>query len=140
MNERNYISLQIAKRVHEAGIKGESEASWVYRIRNNEGFYILMPTPSFSLSLSNILPAYTFTEIWEMLPDTAVLGKWKEGDLEYTSIYCEGSKDFDNPNPADAAAELLLWLTKEGSAPKPIEKTPPDYDSLCDDWQGGRPR
>ena len=128
MNERNYITLPIAKKLHEAGIVMQNEACWKVWPTGKKLIPVEEIEPLQWRTTSNVFyPAYTFTEVWDMLPFTI-----ENSDNDYTTHYLrcvKGSKETwvgyqnyikdelyaaTNHNPCDAAAELLLWLTKEG--------------------------
>jgi hypothetical protein len=124
MNKDNYVSLEVAQRLVDAEIVLETDMSWYFR--NNE--WILRQ--SGSVYEGNIsIPAPCFAELWRELPGKIVgsdgieyllnLDKTKvttTGGVVtiacYEDISSEGytQKFFANINPADALAELLIWV------------------------------
>ena len=111
MNKNNYVSLEVAQRLVDAGIVLETDMSWYFR--NNE--WILRQ--SGSVYEGNIsIPAPCFAELWRELPWFAL----KDGGVRnlqvkkyktFTAVCYDGTgSSYININPADAIAELLILV------------------------------
>lgn len=120
MDERNYITFPIAKKLSEAGIRMESECGWISDRTSTGIVNTLLPMKDIH---GAYYPAYTFTELLDVLPvriedsnndySTFCL-RYEKGNNEAWVGYQNYIKDelcaATNPNPADAAALLLIWL------------------------------
>lgn len=120
MKEPNYCSLEASKRLVDAGIAIKTDMFWMtcanspWLLRDNRH------------GADEYYPAPTFAEIWVELPAELVnvhkkerlfLDAWKNGDL----FVCCYDNDIDekwrgvqkHKNPADAVAELLIWVKEQ---------------------------
>lgn len=119
MKEPNYCSLEVSQRLVDAGIKINTENHWCHW---DNGEWTLgngiMETPR------EFIPAPTFAEIWIELPEdishdamVCSLMLWKFNHGKFTEIgywwHTQIIKSVLNENPADAAAELLIWVKEE---------------------------
>lgn len=127
MNELNYCSLEVSKRLVAAGIVLETEVYWAWD--DNPEFVShkprLMKITGAELHDHHVA-AYAFTELWRELPESMEdyeLNIQKVGGGKFTSAaYCRADhaiyqctqKGYHaNTNPADAAAELLIWVRRQ---------------------------
>lgn len=117
MKESNYCSLKVSQRIFDAGIEIETDVVWFesmtgWMLSNRENNY------------ESFIPAPTFAEIWAELPEdighdamVCSLMLWKFNHGKFTEIgywrHTQIIKSVLNENPADAAAELLIWVKEE---------------------------
>ena len=116
MKGSNYCSFEVSKKLFDAGIVLDTDVVWFESLTG----WILADANNM---YDEYYPAPTFAEIWELLPAELIninkkerlfLEVWKNGDL----FVCCYDNDIDekwsgvqkHKNPADAAAELLIWL------------------------------
>ena len=110
MNELNYTSLDMSRKLVKAGIVLKTEAKW-----------IIWPTGLAELVYSwqyrdadvEVFPAPSFTELWRELPAFVGLTKQPDGISKCWVESLTGDmmiKVFFNANPADALAELLIFV------------------------------
>ena len=112
MNTQNYASLEASKRLHDAGIVLETDFVW----RLGADGWKLLTKDWVRDMMSNTyesLPAPSMVEVWRELPDNVDLGRNK--GINYAGLELEsgGYKEFENINPADALAELLIWVKEQ---------------------------
>jgi hypothetical protein len=127
MNQENYCSLNVAKRLIDTGIVLETEAVW----RLGADGWKLLNKDWVTNMMSNTYesyPAPSFAEIWRELPEIYKTESGIECRLQLDKIrrndgvvvasaqYVYGDEDqyvikfFANTNPVDALAELLIWV------------------------------
>jgi hypothetical protein len=108
MNRDNYVTLEAAQRLVDAGIVLETDTYWIKFAQTGNGpdtrRYVLSryQTPGF-------IPTYTFAELWRELPVGTIMVKEPDGISCVHSFKIEQSKA-SNTNPADALADLLIWV------------------------------
>ncbi len=116
MNEQNYCSLSASKKLVEADIILKTDVFWI-KVSNNPWML-----SEYTHGAYGWYPAPSFAELWRELPeDTRMTKCRKEGSAEvYAEIFVESWDDYgyqpslqENINPADAAAELLIWVRRE---------------------------
>jgi hypothetical protein len=133
MNQENYCSLNVAKRLIDTGIVLETDYYWatysestLQSIRDAGKVY---PRPYLVTKESihekhrtghGYYPAPCFTEVWRELPFQSYIKKLDDGstlvwicDDDADGKYIE-SNMIANSNPADALAELLIWAKGQG--------------------------
>lgn len=110
MNTQNYASLEASKRLHDTGIVLETDYYWC--LDDSVGWYF-RDESTFAFDVHESIPAASFAELWRELPDNVDLGRNK--GINYAGLELEsgGYKEFENINPADALAELLIWVKGE---------------------------
>ena len=116
MNPSNYCTLPMAKRLHEAGVRMETEAVWAFikknevnagRINPDAGEWKLIKKPLFPYREQ--YPALSMSEAWEALPVKSYLYKGTFSNEAWL-----GRQDYSNKNATDCLCELLLWQKGEG--------------------------
>jgi hypothetical protein len=106
----SYVSLEMAKRLAEAGIVMETTKNYYCFWNGLETYFVL--------SFNNIpeypgFPAPSMSELWDVMPFQTYIEKMDDGTTlvwgayEKDNVY---SKQIFNTNPADALAELAIWL------------------------------
>lgn len=112
MNQDNYCSLEVAQRLVDAGIVLETDFYWVNNIfRSN---FTVLPSDWKILPVQNenfqgeTIPAPCFAELWKELSLGSICVKHKVTGV--TSCWSPDSSYIENTNPADALAELLIWV------------------------------
>ena len=108
MNEQNYASLEVCRRLVDTGIMLETEAWWNL---HSDGWKLQLWKWS-----DGSVPAPSMAEVWEELPEGATLYKESpDAEYGYTSVahLGRGSSPMFDSNPTDALCELLLWLKGE---------------------------
>ena len=118
------VSLEKAKALHEAGIIKESSFYWIPDEYDTEDNYILVWSNDFEGGVwyRERIPAPTTDELLEVLPDdisniytlSVCNGKYIARHEVIKSVLREKVSQFENDNPADALADLLLELNKQG--------------------------
>src|ERR1019366_305876 len=118
--EQQVVSLDLAKRLKELGVRQESlvvwvnsnPAKWELRILNSNE---LQTVP---LDEPNTYSAFTVAELGEMLPKGYVTGRSKAEDSE--KCFCRpdvGGKKLDHltiaDTEADARAKMLIYLLEK---------------------------
>jgi len=125
MNQDNYCSLEAAQRLVDAGIVLDTEC--FYDLKSE--LHLNRGMTGKRLVREGCLPAPCFAELWRELPEKIVgsdgveyllsLDKTKvttTGVVVTTACYEDVSSDgytqrfFAKANPADALAELLIWV------------------------------
>ena len=122
MNTQNYASLEACQRLVDAGIVLETEAVWRKK-RDKTGYYLSRKA---LYHRNSDVPAPSFVELWRELPETMEdyeLNLQKAGGGKLTSAaYCRADHAiykctqkgyYATTNPADALAELLIWVRGE---------------------------
>lgn len=129
MNEQNYTSLPVSKKLVENGIVLETEVYWRVWDGNINGVHdsgseLVTLDEKKSLQDQNsevrdipgadihYYPAPSFAELWRELPDSTCVNK----DFDYTKCWVDNNlilKVFQNVNPAYALAELLIWVKEQ---------------------------
>lgn len=120
MNELNVCTLELSRKLAEAGIVLETEAVWRYdRLTDSWDLFWYENTLEDDLRI----PAPNSAELWRELPDLIGIGELRlvriinthETVVYYGWIDDEGiehteSKVYRSTNPADALAELLIYV------------------------------
>jgi hypothetical protein len=126
MNPNNYTSLEVSRKLVEAEIVLETEFWWVHhdpcsRDDMAVGCYGEWELEDCTGGSSEYVPAPSMSELWRELPGrlsdtrlsamrmskgTTVIGYISPKDMCWV---CK----FDEGNPCDALAELLIWVRKE---------------------------
>lgn len=127
------LSLELSKKLHELGVKVESEYVWAYCYSVKDNKMIWLPCPFDEDDLVNKhIPAPTFEELWAVMPDAIKL----EGDDNLYQVELEAYKDvdgsttigyiidgsmqghmeesFDHESPTEALGLLAIWLAENG--------------------------
>jgi hypothetical protein len=115
------ISLELALRLHELGLRGESEYTYY---RGEKLVSHKLAAASVYMDKPHI-PAWMFHEIWAMLPCEILhnkkrlaidLFKHPNGTTEagYLDDQYQYDWSFMNCSPTEAAGLLLEWAIKEG--------------------------
>lgn len=110
MNHNNYCTLEMSRRLVEAGVKIETECLWVGLKAFNEVKYKIVTLntyerESYLFDQQPHYPAPSMADLWAMLPDNTCIMK-NNGETYITDENCE----FSDTNPCDALAELLIWV------------------------------
>jgi hypothetical protein len=127
MNPNNYCTLEMARRLVEAGIVLETDMQWA-EVQDSYG------SPAWELNESwGEYPAPSMAEVWRELPrhqtflqrgeyfSICFLADWKRDEENlYHLEYC--SDLFYADNPTDAICELLIWV-KGGSDGNTLHRT-----------------
>jgi hypothetical protein len=137
MNPDNYASLEASRRLHEKGIVTETEAMWEYDdpcsdpsdpAWNQYGSWTLVNKPYKIGQMHNRqVSAPSLTEIWRELPERIIKDRkiYRLTMYRYADSSCVGYISLDakiiedvhnNINPADAAIDLLIWVTQRKEA------------------------
>ncbi|MFA5323349.1 MAG: hypothetical protein WC373_11820 [Smithella sp.] len=103
MKELDYCSLGVAKRLVAAGITVETEAYW---IKDYDGTYSLTRDWIVARSSGDYIPTPSFAELWRETPDLVFIEKY-DG---YSAAHFGLDAAFRSKNPADALAELKIWV------------------------------
>jgi hypothetical protein len=137
MNQDNYCSLEISRKLVEAGIMLKTDHYWtrksvatgrlVKNMFSNSGYvegherrWVISYKPNGVVG-ENIWPAPSFAELWRELPEAnaylhnnGITEVWLEGE-DGNSV----SESYADTNPADALAKLLVWVRKEIAHDRP---------------------
>lgn len=105
MNELNYASLEVSKKLVEAGIILDTDTVWRLDKINN-GYFLTNCNP---MSITTDTPAASMVEVWRELPNRAICNHDAYSGI--TGCWTRDSPFIQNTNPANALAELLIWLT-----------------------------
>lgn len=114
-----YVSLEMARRLKEAGVEIETGRYWkvwsganiqptlcsVSEYKIDTDPYHPDADPDVLCGKALYLPAPSMAELWEWLPEGTVLYK----GISLTEAIYRSSKI--NANPADALGELAIWIT-----------------------------
>ena len=123
MNSENYCSLNLAQRLIDAGIVLETDHQWL--MLKNEDCYLsgeIVPM----IEIIRELPAPSMAELWRELPEYITNGS----TIQYLEMGKTGSKTYASydfaddyvlfDNPADALAELLIWVKEQKVNKDPV--------------------
>ncbi|MDD4352714.1 MAG: hypothetical protein PHU71_07120, partial [Candidatus Gracilibacteria bacterium] len=110
-----------SKRLHDAGIELETDFVWRLGV---DGWKLLTKdwVRDMMSNTYESIPAPSMVEVWRELPEDTMLSKVRnEGSSEiYAEAYVESWDDYgyqpslkESTNPADALAELLIWVREE---------------------------
>lgn len=111
-----YVSLDMARRLKEAGIRIETHFCTDLAIGNNLSDWPV----GVEKNHPDFVPRPSMAELWEWFRDYEVV---VERNLEYETCcsmccrvdsFAHGSPIFKNANPADALGELTLWVKEKG--------------------------
>ena len=122
MNQENYCSLEVAQRLVDAGIVLETDFYWVKLITRNE--WVLSTLDNVVLKFYEYISAPSFAELLqELKKDVIFCGSnlYFSYQLLEQGFYSNSVKfsddlgriespSFISDNPADALAELLIWV------------------------------
>jgi len=114
MNKGNCCSLEISQKLVDAGIVLDTDAYWI-RVANSP----LMLCDS-KYGADEYYPAPSMAELWRELPESIGKGRaiqYMEMGKAHGKTYA--AYDFADDyvlfdNPADALAELLIWVRGRG--------------------------
>lgn len=112
--ENQVVSLEIAKKLKELGVKQDAYHSWCFIEAHND--YELD-----NGSCSNMYSAFTVAELGEMLPSLYVSGKTLEHKGKTEFVCCHKERIVENidyqasgttygENEADARGKMLIYL------------------------------
>jgi hypothetical protein len=107
MNQENYCSLNVAKRLIDTGIVLETEAVW----RLGADGWKLLNKDWVTNMMSNTYesyPAPSFAEIWRELPLGSICVK--HNITGTNSCWSPDSPYIENDRITDVIAELLIWV------------------------------
>jgi hypothetical protein len=108
MNELNNASLEASKRLVDAGIVLETDAS---RIEDPLGGWNkrVLPTQmcKTKYQFNKRLPAPSMAEVWRELPEQTMLYR---GDTLTEAYNTQKKISFANRNPTDALIDLLIFI------------------------------
>jgi hypothetical protein len=120
MNELNFASLRASKKLVDNSIVLETDTVW-YLLKDGD-WYLSGDNMPMSQIIKE-LPAPSFVEIWRELPDeieleddggSIALSVFKSGKTTYAGYYLNKDEEVyeekESSNPADALAELLIWV------------------------------
>lgn len=107
--ENQVVSLELAKRLKELGVKGSSVFWW---LNLADGWKVLYYDFASEYDPINPIQAWTVAELGEMLPETVSSGKtWGGG---YRALFVSDAHKIihqeDAPTEADARAKMLIHL------------------------------
>lgn len=120
MNTQNYASLEASKRLHDAGIVLKTEICWRYGLDDKWSLVSVDWATTMMSNTLKVIPAPSMAEVWRELPNTYSTDT--DVRLKTLMSYQAGYKALKDDvgvwfsydtNPADALAELLIWLRKE---------------------------
>jgi hypothetical protein len=129
MNELNYASLEASKKLVDNWIVLETDAVWVKWYfdsstpYNREPYEWRLQYKALTQTDFELIPAPCFTDVWRELPDeieleddggSIALSVFKSGKTTYAGYYLNKDEEVyeekESSNPADALAELLIWV------------------------------
>jgi hypothetical protein len=117
MNKDNYCSLEMCKKLVDAGIMLETDVYWI-RIANSP----MMLSSLIFYCVDEQYPAPTMAELWRELPETLdVVDVMKPHSyIRMTKFQGETVTGYGcqldvgkRINPSDSLADLLIWVKKE---------------------------
>lgn len=121
--EDQVVSLELAKRLKELGVKQESVFHWNEYDTDDEGGEFKLDYMKFNIPAYETYSAFTVAELGEMLPSNIGgdwwLDVWKSDDLWYVAYTEEregGGHNFlsdflaSSTTEADARAKILVYL------------------------------
>ena len=113
--EQQLVSLELAKKLKELGVKQESYFGWVYDPMSSLGYFVTSNSDKWEYEYS----AYTVAELGEMLParvqkfrlqcDKAPDEKWFVSYIAFLDDDNEEIVQFANTE-ANARAKMLIYL------------------------------
>jgi len=104
--EKQVVSLELAKRLKELGVK-QNSIWWWYRWTKNHNWKLSLGTEemlNYSFRPDDIYSAFTIAELFEPLSDGEIIKYVVENDNWDGSDYIKLFRDPDN------LAECLIWL------------------------------
>jgi hypothetical protein len=132
MNEQNYCSLEMSKRLVAAGIVLETEKVW-----KDINYHTSLAAPNWKLyprmnALGIYVSAANLSELWRelrllvidsnlLLPVLVKISDDAQGGVLYSAFYedLEHSRPvpavYHNTNPCNCLAELLIWVKGENN-------------------------
>jgi hypothetical protein len=120
---KEHISYELAKRLHDKGFRGEHENVWA---KNYQPINLVLPKKdAIYKPFTSLFPAYTFTELWGVLPRYIGAKKRYRPELElnkrgsntvisYPDSHAETYDVFEHEFPAECAGLMLEWLIDNG--------------------------
>lgn len=134
--ENQVVSLELAQKLKELGVKQESEFRWVPRIDQTYALFSREKLKQYGLKLSAGISAFTVAELGEMLPKQVNFGthsisywEWRQrciGDQweAYFDSYIgvpekPSHKYFRERTEANARAKMLIYLIENNLVPSP---------------------
>ena len=127
MNENNYTSLEMSRKLVEAGIALETGLRW-FEFKGE--WHLLRPTTSL-LDVCDNVPAPCMAELWRELPTFSIVEKRIEGKTEAWVIGQKRDPSVLYTNPCDALAGLLIWLKRDSYYfREAFRDTPPEIITL----------
>jgi len=105
-------SLEVSKRLKEAGFEGESQAAWY--VEGYAPFWVEKREDYLYLSQS-LIPAYTLGELIRELPQGSIVAKNPDGTWECLTHTEDAIIVEQATTPEDAAGLALIALLKKGS-------------------------
>lgn len=120
MNELNYASLEVSKKLHDAGIVLDTDVVWAGIYGTTVSFenqkWVLIPKSTHNVQI----PAPCFIEVWRELPQ--LIHKYQltiKGEVSNTLVGYSSREDWlyyvRDSNPTDALIDLLIFVRKEKS-------------------------
>jgi hypothetical protein len=113
MNELNYTSIEASKKLVENGIVLNTKEFWYrYGDKWEDG-------PRIFIVAVERMPRPSMTELWRELPwfvmrNEVCCNLMMEKYDTFTVVYYDGTgPNYTDTDPADALAELLIWLRRE---------------------------
>ena len=110
MNKDSYCSLEMSKKLHEVGIELETDCVWVDDfVLDKQEWHLLTQQVYGNNSFHydhECFPAPSMSELWREI-GFSLIGV--QGEYEF-SCSCQNSEIYSSVNPADALAELLIWV------------------------------
>jgi len=114
--EQQVVSLELAKKLKELGVKQESLFCWTERTTRESSYMSRMTVVYRTEDDSECLAAFTVTELGEILPDNSHTVK-KSTVWVSSCTYSEGTEGwhhkFEAPTEADARAKMLIYLLED---------------------------
>ncbi len=114
--EQQVVSLELAKRLKELGVKQDSLHEWIYHWRNGKEYHwSLYPTDEDD-KVNERASAFTVAELGEMLPKGFRSGRAGNGGAgqykAYNSHNCTNTSNmqWNADTEADVRAKMLVYL------------------------------
>lgn len=120
MNPLNYASLEVSKKLVDAGIVLETEAYW-WKAHQRIDWILQYKNVGIGDMLTqsvNCIPAPSMAEVWRELPEGFQQSRscpvfWVEAEIHYAAYMQDfriTSPYFNSTNPTDALIDLLIWV------------------------------
>jgi len=112
MNEKNYCSLEMSRKLPEAGIVLHSEKEWIHV--SGGGWYLVERNSEKYDAIDKRVPAPSMAELWREVGDDVYLTRhWHRDKRIYqtrATLTFLASPEYTEENPCDALAALLIWI------------------------------